>query len=119
MRKTPVIALALLTAAMIPAIQQVQASATTIDGVISDTMCGKKHMLPGKTDAECIQECLRGNAKFALVTDTKVYILVGKPQMIAKLAGKRVHIEGSVEDNTVTATSIREIKAAMPGGMPM
>src|ERR1035441_5658886 len=58
MRKTPVLALALMSAFMIPALQQLHAAPQTIDGVVTDSMCGKKHMMPGKTDAQCVQECI-------------------------------------------------------------
>ena len=116
MRKTPIITLALLSAAMIPAIQQVHAASQPIEGVISDTMCGKKHMLQGKTAAECIAECLQGKASYALVAGAKVYSLAAKPQTIEPFAGKHVHIEGDLKDNTITITSISE---AMPKGMKM
>ncbi len=123
MRKTSIFALA-LTAVMIPAIQQVHAASHPLEGVISDTMCGKKHMLQGKTDAECIQECLKGTAKYALVVGNKVYTLSGAPETIAPFAGKHVKVEGSVNGSTITVTAIHEAKAAMsdmPGmsGMPM
>src|ERR1039458_8196093 len=59
MRKTPILTFALLSAIMIPAIQQVHASPQTIDGVVRDSMCGKEHMLAGKTAAECIHVCLK------------------------------------------------------------
>lgn len=42
MSKTPVLALALMSAIMIPAIQQLHAAPQTIDGVVTDSMCGKK-----------------------------------------------------------------------------
>ena len=117
-RKTPLFVLA-LTAVMIPAIQQVHAASHPLEGVISDTMCGKKHMLPGKTDAECIAECLQGKASYALVAGNKVYTLAAKPQTIAPFAGKRVQVEGSVKGNTITVTAIHEAKSDMPAGMPM
>ena len=116
MRKTPVLTLALMLAFMIPAIQQLHAAPQTIDGVITDSMCGKKHMLPGKTDAQCVQECIKGGSNYALVVGDKVYTLAAKPQTIAPFAGKRVHIEGSLKDNTITINSIAE---AMPKGMKM
>jgi Na+/proline symporter len=50
MKITAILALALMSAMMIPAIQQLHAASQTIDGVITDSMCGKKHMMPGKTD---------------------------------------------------------------------
>ena len=106
------------TAVMIPAIQQVHASSQPVEGVISDTMCGKKHMLPGKTDAQCIAECVKGGASYALVTGSKVYTLSGKPETIAPFAGKHVKVEGSVKGGTITVTAVHEAKADMPG-MPM
>lgn len=119
MRKTPILTLAILSATMIPAIQQVHAAAKTIDGIVSDTMCGKKHMMPGKTDAQCIQECIKSGSSYALVAGDKVYMLAGKPQTFAPFAGKRVKIEGDLNDNTITVTSIHEGKAQMSHGMPM
>jgi len=116
MRKTSILALALMSGIMISAIQQTHAASQTIDGIVSDSMCGKKHMMPGKTDAQCTQECIKSGSSYALVVGDKVYTLAGKPQTIAPFAGKRVHVEGNLKDNTITVTSISE---AMPKGMKM
>jgi hypothetical protein len=75
--------------------EQVYAAASTIDGVVSDTICGKERMLPGKTDAECIKACLKGKAGYALVVGANVYNLTGKPQTIAPFACKHVKVEGT------------------------
>jgi len=106
MRKTPILTLAFLSAIMIPAIRQVHASPQSIEGVVGDTMCGKKHMLAGKTAAECIQVCLKDKANFALVAGDKVYTLAGKSETIASFAGKHVRIEGVIKNNALTVTSI-------------
>jgi hypothetical protein len=106
MKKTSILALALMSGIMIPAIQQVHAASQTIDGIVSDSMCGKKHMMPGKTDAQCVQECIKSGSSYALVAGDKVYTLAGKPQTIAPFAGKRVHVEGNLKANTITITSI-------------
>ncbi len=122
MRKTPILTLALLSAILIPAIQQVHAAAQTMDGVISDSVCGKKHMLPGKSGADCFAECVKGGAGYALVVGKKVYSLSGKLETIAPIAGKHVKVEGSVKGHIITVASVDEIKAtAMPdmSGMPM
>ncbi len=119
MRKTPVLNLALLSAIMIPAIQQVHAAPQPINGVISDTMCGKKHMLKGKTDAECIAQCLKEKASYALVVGSKVYTLTGNLETVAPFAGKHVHVEGSIKGNTITVTAVHEAKTDMPADMPM
>jgi hypothetical protein len=115
-RKTPIFAFALISVIMIPAIQQLHAASQTIDGVVTDTMCSKKHMMPGKTDAQCVQECIKDGSSYALVAGAKVYSLAAKPQTIEPFAGKHVHIEGDLKDNTITITSISE---AMPKGMKM
>jgi len=116
MRKTPILILALTSAIMIPAIQQLHAASQPIDGVVSDSMCGKKHMMPGKTNVQCVQECIKTGSSYTLVVGTKIYTLAAKPQTIAPFAGKDVHIEGEVKGNTITVTSITE---AMPSGMKM
>lgn len=119
MRKTPIFTLALMLAAMIPAVQQVHAATQTIDGVISDTMCGRNHMIQGKTDEQCIAECMKGKVSYALLTSNKIYTLAGKSQMFAPFAGKQVHIEGSIKNNTITVTAIHEAKSEMSPDMPM
>lgn len=119
MKKASIITLALLLAAMIPAIQRVYAASHGPEGVISDTMCGRKHMVQGKTPAQCIAQCTKEGAGYALVTDGKIYTLTGKSETIAPFAGKHVHVDGPIKDNTITVTSIHEAKTEMPAGMPM
>jgi hypothetical protein len=113
MRKTQFLALTIISAIMIPAIQQLHAASQTFNGVVTDSMCGKKHMLPGKTDAQCVQECIKSGSSYALVVGDKVYTLAAKPQTIAPFGGKRVHIEGSLKDNTITVTAISEMQHNM------
>jgi hypothetical protein len=113
MKKTSILTLVLMSAVMIPAIQQLHADAQSFDGIISDCMCGKKHMMPGKTDAQCIQECIKSGSSYALVMGAKVYTLAVKPQTIAPFAGKHVYIEGRLKDNIITVTSISEMPRDM------
>ena len=116
MKKTATLTLALLSAIMIPAIQQVHAASQPFDGDFSDSMCGKKHtMAVGKTDAKCVQECIKSGSSYALVAGTKVYTLAAKPETIAPFAGKHVHINGDVKGTIITVTSISE----MPKNMKM
>jgi hypothetical protein len=118
MRNTSILTLALLSAVLIPAARQVYA-ASTIDGVVSDTICGEKHMLPGKTDAQCIKACLKGKATYALVVGANVYTLAGKPQAIAPYACKHVKVEGTLHGLTLTVISIHAMQRDMPQDMPM
>jgi hypothetical protein len=119
MRKISIFTLTVLSAIMIPAIQQVHAATQTIDGVVSDTMCGKKHMLSGKSAAECIRICVKEGSSYAIVVGDKVYTLASKPQAIAPFAGKHVRVEGDLKNNTLTVTSIHEATAEKHHNMPM
>lgn len=67
-------------------------------------------MMPGKTDAQCIQECVKDGASYVLVAGAKVYTLAAKPQTIAPFAGKHVHVVGNIKDNALTVTSISEMQ---------
>ena len=83
------------------------AFAETFTGKVSDTMCGKKHMMPGATDAKCVQECIKDGAAYALVIGDKVYTLKGDKAQFDKLAGAKVVIDGQLSGDTVTAKSIK------------
>lgn len=102
------IAVTLLTLGLItvPAL----AAEQTLKGVISDSMCGRKHMLPGKTDAQCIQECIKAKSKYALVTENKIYTLQGSTTDFEKLAGKQVQVSGDVDGTNLKVTKIGAAK---------
>lgn len=87
MQRTSMIAIAVLAALMLAPMQRVYAADETVEGFISDTMCGNNHMrmitqlkVLGKTAAECIAMCIRQNASYALVIGDKVYALAGNPR---------------------------------------
>lgn len=82
------------------------AAPQSFTGVLSDSMCGAKHMIPGKTDAECTRECVKANSKYALVVDKKVYTLAGSLDGAPPLAGKRVQVTGEKSGDTITVKSI-------------
>ena len=84
----------------------VMAASQTFTGVLSDSMCGAKHMLPGRTDAECTRECVKANGKYALVVDKNVYTLSGSLQEAPSLAGKQVRITGDKSGDTIAVKSI-------------
>ena len=118
LKKHAIATLALFAAVTIPAVPRVYA-AQPLDGVISDSMCGRKHMIAGKTPAQCVAECTRNNSRYVLVTKDKIYTLEGKLQTVAPFSGKHVHIDGTLNGNTVTVASIHEVNTGMPAGMPM
>ncbi len=99
----------LATILVLAAVILATAAPQTFTGVLSDSMCGAKHMIPGKTDAECTRECVKANAKYALVVDKNVYPLSGSLDGASSLAGKRVRISGvkngdTIDVKTMTAT---------------
>lgn len=107
-----------LAIAIFPAVSRVYAS-QPLEGVISDSMCGRKHMLAGKTPAQCVKECVRNNSHYVLVTENTIYNLTGKVQSVAPFAGQHVRIEGELNGDSVKVEAIQGIKPKMPANMPM
>ena len=80
------------------------------DGTISDSLCGRKHMMPGASDAECTEACIKAGAKYILVTDNAIYNLDGNLSSVKPFAGKPVHISGKLSGTSITIASISEPK---------
>ncbi len=80
-----------------------------LTGVVSDTMCGAKHMMPNG-DVECTRECVKGGAKYALVVGDKVYALSGHEADLDKLAGQKVTVNGDVKGDKVQVASVAPAK---------
>ena len=76
-----------------------------LTGVISDTMCGAKHMMAGSA-AECTRTCVGKGAKFALVIGDKVYTLNGHEEELDKLAGQRATVTGKVDGNNLYVSGV-------------
>ena len=106
MNKIPAIAVVLLAAATMPMVQIAHAATQSFEGVVSDSMCEKKHMMPGKTDAECIAACVKAGSAYVLVTDSKVYALTAKLGVLASYAGKHVKVQGELKNNAITVSAI-------------
>jgi hypothetical protein len=86
------------------------AATTTLTGVVTDGMCGRKHMMEGKPDAECIRACVKSGAKLAVLANGRVYVLAGKSSEVDALAGKKVTVTGELKDNTLTVSSVAAAK---------
>jgi len=59
MRKITYLCVALLLSASLSFGGAAKAGTKTFVGNISDSMCGLKHMMPGKSDKECTVECCK------------------------------------------------------------
>jgi hypothetical protein len=79
-------------------------------GVVSDSMCGAKHAMPGD-DASCTRMCVGKGSKYALVVGDKVYTLdtADKTALatLDKQAGAKVIVMGTDKDNTISVSSVK------------
>ena len=106
MKKTFASLLMITALCVIPAM----AATTTVTGVITDDMCGSKHMMAGKPDAVCVRACVKAGAHFALMADGKMYVLAGKDSNLDALAGKKVAVTGELKGSTLTVSSVAAAK---------
>lgn len=80
---------------------------TTLTGAVTDTMCGAKHMIAGKTDAECTRICVKQGMQYALLVGNTLYTLQGDTAAIDKYAGQRAAVTGTVDGKTVKVDTIK------------
>jgi len=85
----------------------------TLTGQVSDAMCGAKHMMEG-SDADCTAACVSKGSKYALVVGDKVYTLdtTDKAALasLAKLAGAKAKVTGTVNGDEVAVSSVSASK---------
>jgi|SRR5882724_11926681 len=79
----------------------------TLTGVISDAVCGRKHVMPGRSDFECTKECVHRGSQHALIVGEKVYILEGSPaDKVDEFGGARVLVSGKVQGDIIRVKSV-------------
>ena len=82
----------------------------TFTGVVSDAMCGAKHV-PGQTNAACTRACVKQGSMYALVVGDKVYKLQGGDAAeLDKLAGENAKVTGTLSGDTITVASVTAAK---------
>ena len=80
------------------------ADATTVNGYVSDSVCGAK----GKTSAECTKKCLDKGAKMVVVTDEDEKVLtVDNPKALEGHEGHHVAVTGKVTGETIHVDSVK------------
>ena len=83
--------------------------AQTFKGEVSDSMCGKKHMMEGDA-AGCTRACVAKGSSYALVVGDKVYTLSTSDKAtlstLDKLAGKQASVKGTADGDTITVSSV-------------
>lgn len=98
---------ALLVAGTLLTSVPVQGAETkTLEGTISDVMCGVSHKMGDISDAECTTRCVGMGSKYALVVGDTVYELDGKADELKKLAGAKAKITGTVDGNKIQVTTV-------------
>lgn len=85
------------------------AMADSMNGFISDSMCGAKHTGADAKDAKCAQACVKEHgADPVFVSDGKVYkIAADSKDKVMPHVGHKVTIDGTVEGDTVTVNDIK------------
>jgi hypothetical protein len=97
-----------LTAVVALLIAPALAASISVTGTVTDTMCGKKHMIAGKSDADCTRECMKskGDWTYGLIVGEHVYVLSGDTQKFSNFSGKKITVTGQQSGNTITVQSI-------------
>lgn len=106
MQKIAYLGIAVLLGAGLTLAAPKQGSKTFI-GSISDSVCGVKHMMPGKSDKDCTLECVKAGSKYILADPAsgKVYQLSDQKKPEA-FAGQKVKITGTLTGETIVVSSI-------------
>ena len=91
------------------ALAAASAFASEVSGFIADASCGAKHAAGSAADSKCAQGCIKKGTAAVLVTkDGTVYKIASDSQSKAKeFAGKTVNVNGSIEGDTLTISSIQ------------
>ncbi len=86
------------------------AASQTFTGRLTDSMCTKGHMMPGKSDADCVRECVKDGGHYVLVSGSKVLNLTGDQKRLNDLAGQQVKVTGELKGDTIAISTISAAK---------
>ncbi len=78
-------------------------------GTVSDSHCGAKHAEASDAAAGCVASCVKGGAKYVLVSGGKVYQLDAQDKF-ADMAGKSVKVSGEMKGDSITVASVEAAK---------
>jgi len=82
-------------------------------GIVSDAMCGKKHMMEGDP-AACLRACVQKGSKYALVVGDEVYTLDTDDKAtlatLDKLANQKATIRGEANGDEIAVKSVSVAK---------
>jgi hypothetical protein len=108
--KTGLFVLALILGAGLTVSSAFAAKGKSFTGVVSDSMCGAKHAMPGDA-AACTRACVGKGSKYALVVGDKVYTLETSDKValetLDKQAGAKATVTGTEKGDTITVTAVK------------
>ena len=85
------------------------AAEMTMTGTVSDSHCGAKHAEASDAATGCVNSCVKGGAKYVLVSDGKVYELDAQDKF-ASLGGKSVKVTGELKGMAIAVASVEAAK---------
>jgi len=105
LHKTVGLLVAALLFAGLAAAQPPKAKTQSWTGVVTDSMCGAKHMMANAAD--CTRACVKQGSSYALLVGDTVYTLKGHESEVDKLAGQKATVTGTVEGTTIQVASVK------------
>ncbi len=75
----------------------------SFDGWVSDEKCGPK------IDAACTKMCVSMGAKLVFVDIDKTVMAVANQELLSGLGGKRVNIQGKLDNGVLTVVSVKAV----------
>lgn len=79
---------------------------TTVNGYVSDSMCGVKGAKDGHSD--CVTKCISKGAKYVVVTDGDQKVLnVANPEALQGHEGHHVAVTGEIKGDTIHVDSVK------------
>ena len=82
------------------------AADTTVNGYVSDSMCGAKGAKAGHT--ECMNKCISKGASYVIVTDGEQKVLtVSNPDALKGHEGHHVAVTGDVQGDSIHVDSVK------------
>ncbi len=84
------------------------AQTQSFKGTIADAMCANNPAKASSAEhAGCAQKCIKGGEPPVLIVGSKVY-KIANPDKVVPFAGKVVVLDGSLADDTITVSSVKE-----------
>jgi len=86
----------------------ISAAAGEWTGYVSDLKCATKNPANAGSEkhANCAQNCAKGGAELALVSEGKVYKIANRDK-VADHAGHKVTVTGKLDGETLTVESVK------------